>query len=185
MELSKSRNRAAYAPTRATCTHTNYMQVTKLARPPTHLHGRAAADVVLAAQDGLGAHVVERADLALTRNGRGVCRQGGREVTKHGQVSTATTDRQSICSYGTGHAAACKTAASSPRASMPHRHELPWRCQSRSASAGPQPPARSGSGSIGWQICMLPVASAAQGSQSFAKCRHSTCRAMGQPRLQT
>ena len=45
--------------------------------PAAHLHGRPATDVVLAAQDGLGAHVVERADLALPRNGGGVCSRGG------------------------------------------------------------------------------------------------------------
>lgn len=41
--------------------------------PSTYLHGWPAADVVLSPQDGLWAHVVQGAHLALPRNGGCVC----------------------------------------------------------------------------------------------------------------
>lgn len=52
-----------------------------------HLHGGPAPDVLLPAQDGLGAHVVQGANLGLARNGRrvwhgrGAGGESGREVS--------------------------------------------------------------------------------------------------------
>ena len=85
-----------------------------------HLHGRPAADVVLPPQDGLRRHVVERAHLALPRNGRRVCGA----TDEQGRAGPGGSAALAACRRGAGTVlsrpqSSCLTSAAAPPAASP------------------------------------------------------------------
>ena len=107
-----------------------------------HLHGRPAPDVVLAAQDRLGAHVVQGAHLALARDAGGVC-AAGRGAWRVGEARMWAGEH--VMAGTSGQAAAPKQRRAERQASSMHRAGCrggaAGPCTRGAALSAPPPPA--------------------------------------------